>query len=265
MNLREFRNFGPPAREHRVRFICILLALFLLTNGTAAAGPFMAGERARYQVRWSFVTAGQVDISVERGKRFEENDAFHFSLSAMTLPFIDVFYKVRDRIDSYTDTDVNHSLHYRKVQTGKSKRDIEVSFDWQEQMVSYRNFTEKLQPVKIEEGTLDPLSAYFFLRTQDIGSLDYIARPVTDGKKLVQGRAKILGRERITVPAGEFDTYLVEPDMKDARGVFEKSKNARLLVWLTADERHLLVKGQSKVAVGNIVAELVSFETPVGQ
>jgi len=243
----------------------MLLPFLLLLSGTAVASPFLAGERARYQVRWSFVTAGQVEISVEREKHFEEKDAYHFSLSAMTLPFIDVFYKVRDRIDSFTDADVSHSLHYSKVQTGNSKRDIEVLFDWQEQMVSYRNFTEKLQPVKIEDGTFDPLSAYFFLRTQDIRSLKHIARPVTDGKKLVQGKAKILGRERITVPAGEFDTYLVEPDMKDARGVFEKSKNARLLVWLTADERHLLVKGQSKVVVGNIVAELVSFETQTVQ
>ena len=48
--------------------------------------------------------------------------------------------------------------------------------------------------------------------------------------------------------------------MKEVRGVFEKSKNARLLVWLTADGRHLLVKAESKVAVGSVLAELVSYE-----
>ncbi len=110
-----------------------------------------------------------------------------------------------------------------------------------------------------------PLIRYlpiFILRGQDLDHMDSITRPVTDGKKLVLGTAKILRRERVIVPAGRFDTYVVEPDMKKVQGVFEKSKDARLLVWLTADSRHLMVKAESKVVVGAIVAELISLSGP---
>ena len=240
----------------------ILLCSQLLPFDRAAAAPFLPGEKASYQVRWSFVVGGQVDIAVEENERINGVEAWHFSLAAKTYPYVDLFYKVRERIDSYADKGLNHSLFYSKVEKGKNKRDIKVSFDWQTNKASYRNFNEKPRTVKIEDGTFDPLSAYFFLRSLNIGRISSITRPVTDGKTLVLGTAKILRRERITVPAGHFDTYVVEPDMKKVQGVFEKSKNARLLVWLTTDSRHLMVRAQSKVVVGSIVAELISFSSP---
>jgi hypothetical protein len=240
---------------------CVLVLLFfqILPQNLAVAAPFLPGEKASYQVRWSFVVGGQVDIAVEKNRRFNDLDAWHFSLAAKTYPYVDLFYKVRERIDSYTDKGINHSLFYSKVEKGKNRRDIKVSFDWQTNEAIYQNFDEKPRTVKIEEGTFDPLSVYFFLRTRDIGRISSMTRPVTDGKTLVLGTAKILRRESIAVPAGHFDTYVVEPDMKKVQGVFEKSKNARLLVWLTADSRHLMVRAESKVVVGSIVAELISL------
>lgn len=236
-----------------------LLLCQLLPSNSAVAAPFLPGEKATYQVRWSFIVGGRVDIAVEKDSRINDTDVRHFSLTAKTYPLVDIFYKVRERIDSYTDKAVTHSLLYKKRQTGKIKRDITVSFDWRKNVATYRNFDEKPRTTKIDAGTFDPLSAYFFFRTLDLGQTNNITRPVTDGKKLVQGRARILRRERVIVPAGRFDTIVVEPDMKKVQGVFDKKKGARLLVWLTADSRHLLVKAESKVVVGAVVAELISY------
>ena len=85
-----------------------------------------------------------------------------------------------------------------------------------------------------------------------------LENPVTDGKKSVIGKAMVVKKERIQVPGGSFDTYLVEPDLKDLGGVFRKSKNAKLEVWVTSDARHIPVKIKSKVIVGSFVAELIS-------
>ena len=88
--------------------------------------------------------------------------------------------------------------------------------------------------------------------------------PVTDGKKCVMGRVKVVRREKITIASGNYDTYLVEPDLKHIGGVFEKSKNARLQIWVTADERQIPVKVKSRVVVGSFVGELISIEqTPI--
>jgi hypothetical protein len=62
------------------------------------------------------------------------------------------------------------------------------------------------------------------------------------------------------VPYGSFDTWLIEPDIKDVGGVFEKSKNAKIQIWITNDERRIPVLLRSKVIVGSFYAELIKIE-----
>jgi len=66
--------------------------------------------------------------------------------------------------------------------------------------------------------------------------------------------------ELAKVEAGEFDTFLVEPDLQHVGGVFKKGKDAKLHLWVTADDRRIVVKAKSKVVVGHFVAELISTE-----
>jgi hypothetical protein len=77
---------------------------------------------------------------------------------------------------------------------------------------------------------------------------------------LVSGSAKIIRKETIEVPGGRFETYLIEPELKDIGGVFKKSKDAKIQLWVTADERRLPVKIASKVSVGSFVGELITIE-----
>ena len=65
-------------------------------------------------------------------------------------------------------------------------------------------------------------------------------------------------RETVEVPAGSFDTWLLEPSLEHVGGVFKKSPNARMRIWITADQRRILVKLSSKVIVGHFTAELLS-------
>jgi hypothetical protein len=77
---------------------------------------------------------------------------------------------------------------------------------------------------------------------------------------LVSGSAKVVRKETVEVPGGTFETYLIEPEMKDIGGVFKKSKNAKILLWVTADERRLPVKIASKVSVGGFIGVLITIE-----
>ena len=185
--------------------------------------------------------------------------ASHFSLTARSLPWLDLFHKIRDRVDSYTDAAVSRSLLYTKVQQGKHKKDIKVLFDWQKGTTQYRNRQEPAITANIAPGTLDPLAAYFFFRRLDFRVGDVVVKPVSDGKKLEEGKATVLARQMVSVPAGTFDTFLVEPDMRKAGGIYDKSENGRLQVWLTADGNHLLIKAESKIALGSVIAELISY------
>ena len=105
------------------------------------------------------------------------------------------------------------------------------------------------------------MSVFYAFRLHELKEDLEIRIPVTDGKKCVMGKAKVIKREKVTLAGGTtYDTYLVEPDLEHIGGIFEKSKNAKLEVWVTADDRRMPVKIKSKVIVGSFVAELVSAE-----
>ncbi|MGB6013056.1 MAG: DUF3108 domain-containing protein, partial [Desulfobacterales bacterium] len=77
-------------------------------------------------------------------------------------------------------------------------------------------------------------------------------------KKCVIGELSVIKRETLKLKSGTYDTYLIEPELKHIGGVFEKSKNAKIQLWVTADKRRIPVKIKSKVVVGSFVGELVS-------
>jgi hypothetical protein len=250
----------------------LLLGYLFLHTALAVAGPqpdqdllFVVGERFTYILKWGFIPAGEAVLEVLPPTAVNGETANHFVLTARSNAFVDPFYKVRDRIESFTDPAVTRSLHYlKRQQEGSTDNDIVVTFDWEAKTAQYSNYGAPIEPIALLPGSFDPLGALFFTRMADLETGRDVNRPVTDGKKNIIGQARIIRRESITVPAGTFDTYMIEPEMKDIGGVFRKSKNAKLHIWITADSRRMLVKLKSKVVVGSFVGELVSAEYPPG-
>ena len=222
--------------------------------------PFYPGEKMTFQLKWSFITAGEAVIKVLPMEHLDGVKAFHIVYSGRTSPYVDLFYKVRDTVDSYIDAEVTHSLLYKKLQQGKSQRDITVRFDWAENQALFSDSGKKSKPISIFPGTFDPLSVFYSFRLHDLEKYKEFETPVTDGKNCVMGKVRVIKRETIKVEGTSYDTYLVEPDLKDLRGVFKKSKGAALKIWVTADERCIPVRIKSKVIVGSFLADLVSFE-----
>ncbi len=223
--------------------------------------PFHAGEKLSYVLKWTIIPVGEATLEVLNGETKIGGSAYLLKASVKSYPVIDFFYRVRDHIESYVDSSVTHSLLYRKKQhEGSHERDVIVSFDWDKAKAHYYNQGKYERSVIILPGTFDPLSVFYAFRLYPLKDGLEVQTPVTDGKKCVMGRAKVIKRERIKVDAGEFDTFLIEPDLQHIGGIFEKSKDAKLRVWVTADDRRILVKAESKVVVGHFTAELVSVE-----
>jgi len=222
--------------------------------------PFHTGEKMVFQVRWAFIVAGEAVIEVLPVETFNGEDSYHFVFTARTSPFVDIFYKVRDRVDSYADINMNHSLYYKKKHQGHSHEEASVEFDWEKEEAQYSEGGKAREPVSIMPGTFDPLSVFYAFRIHAVNNQFEIGIPVTDGKKCIMGKASVIRRERIKVAGISYDTFMVEPEIEHIGGVFEKSEDARLQIWVTADDRCIPVRIKSKVTVGSFVADLVSFE-----
>jgi len=221
--------------------------------------PFFPGERLTFELKWGVVPAGEAVLEVLPVEMIGGTQAYHFALTATSNSFLDVFYKVRDRIDSYTDIPMTHSLLYKKKQhEGGTRRDIVVHFDWNKGEAAYTNYNRPKPPVKLLPGAFDPLAIFYHTRMMNMKVNTLLEHPVSDGRKTLMGEAKITKRETISLSGKVYDTFLIEPELKDIGGVFKKSKDSKIELWVTADERRIPVKIRSKVAVGSFVGELTS-------
>lgn len=244
---------------------CALLTLGCLTGPVAAAGlppegraAFQPGERLVYALKWEFITAGEATLEVLPDASLEGRSVRRFLLTARTNSVLDKLYKVRNRIESFTDPSLDHSVLYLKNQReGRHERDIVVRFDWHRKTAVYTNFGNPRDPVGLLPGAFDPLGAFFFVRTARLEPGAVIQRPITDGKKCVLGRVRVIGRETIRVNGRDYDTYRLDPDLRHVGGVFSKSRNARIDLWVSADHRRVPVRIKSRVAVGSFVGELL--------
>jgi hypothetical protein len=183
-------------------------------------------------------------------------------MTTRTTGFVNIFFKLRERTDAYTDTQLQRTLLFKKKQTeGEHKRDERIEFDWEKSKAQHSNFGKKRKPIDLVPNSLDPLSIFYFTRMALSDENPVVERQITDGKNTFLSRAKIIRRETIALSNGKsYDTYCVAPDMGNIGGVFQSEKDGKIHLWLTADDKRIPVRIKSKIAIGHFIGELVSAE-----
>lgn len=251
--------------QKRRHFLTALMSLPILQrwlwasekNGDEQAA-FEVGEKLTYSLGWQFIVAGHATLEVLPNEEWEGRKARSFLMTAKTSKVADALFKVRDRLSSLAEYDVSRSLGYAKIQReGDTERDITVDFDWEKLEAHYFEALGRDQQVTpIQENTLDPLSAFYFVRNQKIDVGTVIEGPMTDGKRCKVARIKCVQRKTIKLNGSKYDALKLVPDIQDVGGVFEKSKDAKIEIWCTADHRHIPILLKSKVVIGSFKAEL---------
>jgi hypothetical protein len=246
--------------KHSIPIILIVWFMVLAAAGESAAADriftFEPGERLVYSAKWFFFPAGETVIEVLPDASVNGKPARHFVMSTSTNSLIDYFYKIRERRESFTDLQVTRALQYREQNTGDYPRDVVVFFDWTRMTATYTNFGQPRKPIAIQRGTLDALSLIFAIRNYRLIPGDVLEIPVTDGINVINTKAIVASREKVAIHDAVYDTLLVIPDMSRLEGIV--SGGSSLKIWFTADERHVPVKIQTRIAVGSFVFELVS-------
>jgi hypothetical protein len=254
------RYMGSPA------LLCVLsLLLIFPAGGRADSGqtqtthfdnlPFRPGEQLTYNISWSnVISAGTATLEVQRDRSPEGRDELRFISTAHSIGIVDSFYRVNDRIESVVDARTLRPLLYTmKQHHGKRKKERELVFDQSRLQVTYhKDGLEEVVPVP--EGVQDALSSMYFLRSQQtFTTADPIVIKVIDSGKTWSVEVHVLGREHITVPAGEFDTIKVRTYPK-YEGVF--MHKGEIFIWLTDDARKIPVLMKSTITIGSIMASL---------
>ncbi len=253
------KNWSIKSRQIFTLIACIHIILIFPLSNFSEEINFYPGEKIIFEVRWSFVIAGEATLEVMPVEYLDGVPAIHFVYTAKTTPFVDNFYKVRDRIDAWTDTDLSRSLLYKKRHEGKSIKEIMVQFDWDKFEARQIKNGDTTDNITIEENTFDPLSVFYAFRVGRPNEHKCIKVSLTDGKKVIMANAKLLEKQKITIAEKSYDTIMVEPEIEGISGVFKKTKNSKMQIWITDDSKRIPVRIKSRVTVGSFIADLVSY------
>jgi len=212
----------------------------------AVAEPFHIGEVLRFTVQYGPIHAGSAWLEVHGPGPGDSTSIETLVARAESNSFFSLTYRVKNRIESSWDTRERRSLRYREDRhEGGFKAKSEIVFDQDQGEARYSD--GRVFP--IPPGVQDALSSFYYTRTQALpigGSVlfDYHASGRSQPLEV-----RVVGRDRVHVPAGTFDCVIVEPILH-AGGIFKN--NGRLQIWLTTDERRMPVLMKSKVAIGSI-------------
>lgn len=214
---------------------------------------FKEGEYLKFIIRYGPIKAGYAYMEIPEIVYIDGHPCFHVISRAESNNFFSSFYKVRDRVESFIDSAGIFTRRFEKhLREGKFKADVINVYDQKNQKVITRKDTIQV-PVYVQ----DVLSAFYFVRTQDLKLGQSFSVDNFSGGKIYPLEVKVLKKEKIRVKAGKFACIVVEPILRST-GIFQHK--GRLKVWLTEDKTHMPVKMQSEIAVGSIIAELEEYK-----
>jgi uncharacterized protein DUF3108 len=216
--------------------------------------PFAIGERAEYNVKFSWLSAGVGTMEVIGIDTIRGIEAWHtlFRVRGGVPGF-----RVHDRFESWMDTRSMASLRHRQ-ELSEGSKERERQFEIYPDRGVY--VEDARDPVPTVPLPLDDGSFLYFIRTVplEVGkeySFDRYFRPDRNPVRI-----QVLRRERVTVPAGTFDAVVIRPIIK-SRGIF--AENGRAEIWLTDDSNRLMVQMKTHLKIGSLNLYLKSYKRPL--
>lgn len=216
--------------------------------------PFGPGERMTYQVKLGVFEVGEGYMAVEGLDTVRGHPTYHVS---MYIEGGVPFYHMEDKFDSWLDVRKLVSRRFRQdQQEGDWERHRQLEFFPEERRFERADNDEEGELPTREP--LDDISFVYFVRSLPlkVGETYTFNRYFKqDGNPVT---IKVLRKDRIKVPAGEFETIVVQPIIK-TDGMF--SEGGRAEIHFTDDERRMVVYMRSRIpVVGNLTLHLKEVE-----
>jgi hypothetical protein len=258
----------PPARRGapashvtgRQVFVALAIAVAALRVPAVAAqppakphAPWAVGEYLEYSLKYGIISAGSGRMQVLPRDTVRGQEAWHFRFDfSGGIPGL----RVNDSFDSWMSVSAQHTLRFeqRISEPGYKKvRKYEVYPDRQ----VFRLNDEAEKPSISEP--LDESSFFYFIRTipLEVGkSYDFNRYVDPKGNPVT---IHVLRREKVKVPAGEFDAIVIQPMIKTS-GMFSEGGHAEL--WLSDDDRRIVLQMKIKLKFGALSLYLRKFTLP---
>lgn len=232
-------------------YLLMISGLFLYAP--SSEGGQRLPENFVYNIYWSGIKAGKATMDFA-----ETAEGIRITSHETSTPFVSLFYKVDDIAKSTLYSDGFPKTYTISISEGRHRREKSTSFEVPAQdgtqKVVYRNILDKeTAEFKLESRAYDALSALYELRKRplNVGVSEHM--DIFEDKKSWDTEVMVLKKEKIRVPAGDFDTILIKP-MFRSEGLFLKKGD--VYIWLSDDEKKIPVMIEVRTKAGTFTVKL---------
>lgn len=242
-----------------VSFVC--LSAFPQSYRTVRNTAFVRGEKLAFRVAFNSaitgsITGGKATLEVkDENKIMNNRSTYHVVAEGKTTGFIELFYKIRDRFESYFDEDAMIAAQFtRRTRENNYKKDDLVVFRQHDRLA-----VSLAKIVKVPANCQDVISAFYYARTLDISDLrpgETIEIPFFLDDSVYHSRVIFKGRETVKTKLGKFHCIAFRPMVATGYAFDDPYP---ITIWITDDANRLPVLVESEQAVGRARIELISY------
>jgi hypothetical protein len=128
---------------------------------------------------------------------------------------------------------------------------------WQKKVTKEKGERSKKLDWDLLPYSQNVISAAYYMRVFKYELGKTLAFRVADEGKNIVFKGEVIRKEKLETDAGTFDTIVIKPTLM-VDGIF--SPVGEILMWLTDDDRKFLVRMESKIKIGTVVAKLKSLD-----
>lgn len=257
--------------------------------------PIPVGEKLEYEVRFSrfpiYATVGIVTFEFLGEARFNfvegngsaepainglnvefkpapEDRLFRLRASAISKGMLIAIagVDVKDRFETLVNAqDFAARISFKEIKEGKKHLAQTALFDADGKTVQFtvndlnnKQAAPKEKSAAREDGMLDLLSAFYFVRMQKLKEGQLIRFPVNDDGDNFWFDIVVGKRETLKTDCGKVKTIKIEPMLFGPGQLF--SRPGTMTMWMTDDKLHIPLKLEAKTSSGLVRAKLMNFK-----
>jgi hypothetical protein len=252
-----------------MKSITLIIGIFLfgfslhLKDGTDFCGlpnqAFQTGESITFKVYYTlagvYIAAGEATFTVAL-EDLSGKPVYHVTGAGKNYSFLDNFFKVRDKYESYIDTATLQPLKFiRNVSEGSYRKYENVSFN----KTAHTAITNS-GVFKTPDCIQDVLSTMYYARNIDFDKMkpgDKIPFSMFLDNQVYDLYIRYVGKETIKTKYGKFRAIKIKPLLIKGT-IFEGGE--KMTVWISDDANHIPVRVESPISVGSVKVDMMDFK-----
>lgn len=255
--------YGMKMYSISILFLCFIITTLAQAQKfrTIENDYFKRGEKLNFRVAFHStltgnLTAGTATLEITKeNKLINGRNTYHAMGYGKTTGFIEMFYQVEERFESFFDEESIIPWYFSK----RSKENKYVKND----NITFRH-KEKIavSPQKvtfIPENIQDIISAFYYARCINLEGAKpgkEFPIPFMLDDSVYQSKIRYMGKEMVKIKLGHFSCLKIKP-MVATGYVFDDPYP--VTIWVTDDKNRIPVLIETELAVGSARVELVSY------